>query len=77
MQKKKAKRSTRRAEADDEAGDGMEVDGEPSFKPRTVEEEPDNLVDDDDLQAALSRARRENAKKRTKSKPEDLAAQSA
>jgi len=54
----------------------MEVDGEPSFKPRTVEDEPDNLVDDDDLQAALSRARRDNAKKRTKVKPEDLAAQS-
>lgn len=73
-QKKKAKRSTRRAEAEE---DTMEVDGEPTFTRRVVTEGPDNLVDDDDLQAALSRARRANAKKKPKVKPEDVAAQIA
>ncbi|KIR34051.1 U4/U6.U5 tri-snRNP-associated protein 1 [Cryptococcus deuterogattii MMRL2647] len=72
--KKKAKRSTRRAEAEE---DTMEVDGEPTFTRRVVTEGPDNLVDDDDLQAALSRARRANAKKKPKIKPEDVAAQIA
>ncbi|WVQ84312.1 hypothetical protein IAT38_006464 [Cryptococcus sp. DSM 104549] len=72
--KKKAKRSTRKA-GDDE--DDMAVDGEPTFAPRVVTDGPDNLVDDDDLQAALSRARRANAKKKPKVKAEDLAAQIA
>lgn len=73
-QKKKAKRSTRRAEAEE---DTMEVDSEPTFTRRVVTGGPDNLVDDDDLQAALSRARRANAKKKPKVKPEDVAAQIA
>lgn len=72
---KKAKRSVRRQE-DEEEGQGMEVDGEPTFDRRVVDEGPQNLVDDDDLQAALSRQRRENAKKRPKVKAEDLAAKS-
>ena len=72
-QKKKSKRSARRADGDDEE---MAVDGEPTFERRRVEDGPQNLVDDDDLQAALSRARRETAKKRPKVRPEDLAAQS-
>jgi U4/U6.U5 tri-snRNP-associated protein 1 len=36
----------------------------------------DNLVDDDDLQEALAKARREAAKKASKRKPEDIAAES-
>ncbi|OCF38162.1 U4/U6.U5 tri-snRNP-associated protein 1 [Kwoniella heveanensis BCC8398] len=75
--KKKAKRSTRKAGADGEDENGMEVDGEPVFTRRVVAEGPDNLVDDDDLQAALARSRRENAKKKPKVKPEDIAAQIA
>lgn len=73
-QKKKAKRSTRRTEAEE---DTMEVDGESTFTRRVVTDGPDNLVDDEDLQAALSRARRANAKKKPKIKPEDVAAQIA
>ncbi|WWD19575.1 hypothetical protein CI109_104036 [Kwoniella shandongensis] len=75
--KKKAKRSARRAEVDDEEINGMEVDQKPTFSRRQVGDGPDNLVDDDDLQAALSRARRENAKKKPRAKPEDIAAQLA
>lgn len=73
-QKKKAKRSTRRTEAEEGT---MEVDGESTFTRRIVTDGPDNLVDDEDLQAALSRARRANAKKKPKIKPEDVAAQIA
>lgn len=73
--KKKAKRSTRRADVEED-GDGMEVDAAPTFTRRAVDDGPQNLVDDDDLQAALARSRRENARKRPKVKPEDLAAQS-
>ncbi|WWC64651.1 uncharacterized protein I303_107262 [Kwoniella dejecticola CBS 10117] len=73
--KKKAKRSTRKAEDGDE--DDMQVDGEPTFTRRVVADGPDNLVDDDDLQAAIARSRRENAKKKPKVKVEDLAAQIA
>ncbi|WVR07742.1 hypothetical protein IAU60_004785 [Kwoniella sp. DSM 27419] len=75
--KKKAKRSTRRAEADGDEENGMEVDGEPTFARRVVTDGPDNLVDDDDLQAALARTRREHAKKKPKVKVEDIAAQIA
>ncbi|KAK4685834.1 U4/U6.U5 tri-snRNP-associated protein 1, partial [Tremellales sp. Uapishka_1] len=75
--KKKAKRSTRKAEGDDEVDpNAMDVDG-PVFMRREVGDGPDNLVDDDDLQNALSRARRESAKKRNKVKVEDIAAQIA
>ncbi|ODN95170.1 U4/U6.U5 tri-snRNP-associated protein 1 [Cryptococcus wingfieldii CBS 7118] len=72
--KKKAKRSTRRAQDDE---DEMAVDGEPTFTRRVVEDGPENLVDDDDLQAALARTRRANAKKKPRAKPEDIAAQIA
>ncbi|WVF73035.1 hypothetical protein IAT40_007853 [Kwoniella sp. CBS 6097] len=75
--KKKAKRPTRKTGADGDDENGMEVDGEPTFSRRVVTEGPDNLVDDDDLQAALARTRRENAKKKPKVKPEDIAAQIA
>ncbi|EIW72236.1 hypothetical protein TREMEDRAFT_24325 [Tremella mesenterica DSM 1558] len=74
--KKKVKRSARRAE-DEEDADGMEVDGQPTLSRRVVDDVPQNLVDDDDLQAALSRARREQAKKKPRRKPEDIAAQIA
>lgn len=75
--KRKAKRSTRRAEADEDGagGDGMDVD-EPTFAPRAQEDGPQNLVDDDDLQAALARSRRANARKKPKVKADDLVAQS-
>ena len=70
-QKKKSKRSARKADGDE---DDMPVDGEPTFERRVVEDTPQNLVDDDDLQAALARSRRTNAKKRPKVNPEDLVA---
>jgi len=54
----------------------MELDEKPTFSRRDLGNGPENLVDDDDLQAALSRSRRENAKKRPKVKAEDIAAQS-
>ncbi|KAL7418367.1 hypothetical protein Q5752_006825 [Cryptotrichosporon argae] len=76
VKKKKVKRSTRRAEADDD-GESIEVDVKLTFERRQAGDGPDNLVDDDDLQAALSRARRENARTRVKAKPEGLAAQLA
>jgi U4/U6.U5 tri-snRNP-associated protein 1 len=66
MKKKKAKRSTRHEEDGDE----------PTFDRRVQEDGPQNLVDDDDLQAALARSRRANAKKKPKVKAEDVAAQS-
>ncbi|WRT70292.1 uncharacterized protein IL334_007290 [Kwoniella shivajii] len=75
--KKKAKRSTRKAEVDGEDENDMQVDGEPIFTKRIVTDGPDNLVDDDDLQAALARSRREHSKKKPKVKAEDLAAQIA
>lgn len=70
--KRRAKKSTRRAEVEED--DGMDV--EPTFTKRVVGDAPDNLVDDDDLQAALARSRRQNTKKKPKAKPEDLAARS-
>lgn len=73
-QKKKAKRSTRKVEGDD---DDMAVDGEPTFEKRVIDDGPQNLVDDDDLQAALARQRRLNTKKAPKVKSEDLVAQLA
>ncbi|KLT45793.1 SART-1 protein [Cutaneotrichosporon oleaginosum] len=69
--KKRAKKSTRRAEVEED--DGMDV--EPTFTKRVVGDTPDNLVDDDDLQAALARSRRQITKKKPRAKPEDLAAQ--
>jgi U4/U6.U5 tri-snRNP-associated protein 1 len=70
--KRRAKKSTRRAEVEED--DGMDV--EPTFTKRVVGDTPDNLVDDDDLQAALARSRRQLTKKKPKAKPEDLAARS-
>ncbi|BEJ17970.1 hypothetical protein CspHIS471_0702470 [Cutaneotrichosporon sp. HIS471] len=67
--KRRAKKSTRRAEVEED--DGMDV--EPTFTKRVVGDGPDNLVDDDDLQAALARSRRKITKKKPKAKPEDLA----
>jgi U4/U6.U5 tri-snRNP-associated protein 1 len=53
----------------------MDVDA-PTFTRRVVDDGPQNLVDDDDLQAALARSRRTNARSKPKIRPEDLAAQS-
>lgn len=75
--KKKAKRSARRAEDEEDTAGAMELDGPPSFSKRVVEDTPQNLVDDDDLQAALARSRREQARRKPKVKLEDLAAQIA
>lgn len=73
--KKKAKRSTRKAEVEED-GDGMDVDAAPTFTRRVVDDGPQNLVDDDDLQAALARSRRTNARSKPRVRPEDIAAQS-
>jgi U4/U6.U5 tri-snRNP-associated protein 1 len=73
--KKKAKRSTRKAEVDEE-DDGMEVDEGLRLGKRKMEDGPQNLVDDDDLQAALARSRRETARRKPKVKAEDMAARS-
>lgn len=77
QKKRKMKRSTRRAEGDNDEKDpnGMDVD-EPTFEKRVQEDAPQNLVDDDDLQAALARSRRANARKKPKVKADDLVAQS-
>lgn len=75
--KKKVKRSTRKAEADGDGDDAMEVDpAQATFNRRVIGDGPQNLVDDDDLQAALARSRREAAKRKPRVKPEDIAAQS-
>ncbi|KAL5612955.1 hypothetical protein BROUX41_003967 [Berkeleyomyces rouxiae] len=80
--KGKKSKSTRKKRADDEDGllteaavaaaDEMEIDPVPSRKRKTNDVD---LGDDDDLQAALSKQRREALKKRKKMKPEDLAKQ--
>ena len=72
--KRKPKGSQRRHEGDDD--DGMAVDGEPTFERRKIDETPQNLVDDEDLQAALASKRRQELKKRQRAKPEDIAAKS-
>jgi U4/U6.U5 tri-snRNP-associated protein 1 len=54
----------------------MAVDEPVKFEKRRVDDGPQNLVDDDDIQAALARARRESAKKKPKVKAEDIAARS-
>jgi U4/U6.U5 tri-snRNP-associated protein 1 len=80
-QKKKAKRSTRRAEADDDVvngdgnGNGEDVDMTTAPRQRLDRATQDNLVDDDDLQMALARQRRQNAKKIIRKRPEDIAQQ--
>lgn len=70
VKKRKVKRKTRQREVDPEDEAAMDV--EPTFEKRRVEDTPDNLVDDDDLQAALARSRRANNKKK-RVRPEDLA----
>lgn len=71
VKKRKVKsRKTRKREVDPEDEAAMDV--EPTFERRRVEDAPDNLVDDDDLQAALARSRRANNKKK-RVRPEDLA----
>lgn len=78
LKKKKAKRSTRRPDEEEGDGDGMDVDGlgETRLGKRRAEDGPQNLVDDDDLQAALARSRREAARKKPKVKAEDVLAAS-
>lgn len=77
VKKRRAKKSSRRREDDGEEDTKMDVDPNPTFARRVVGDGPDNLVDDDDLQAALARSRRQNAKKKPKATPEDLAARLA
>lgn len=73
-QKKKVKRSTRKADVgEDEAATG---DGDVDMKPAQLNREiDDNLVDDDDLQLALARQRRKATKKVNRVRPEDIATQ--
>lgn len=73
-QKKKVKRSTRKADVgDDENANG---DGDVDMKPAALNREiEDNLVDDDDLQLALARQRRKATKKVNRARPEDIANQ--
>ena len=54
----------------------MDVEVVPTFARRQVGAGPENLVDDDDLQAALSRARRAAAKTKPRRRAEDVAKQS-
>jgi U4/U6.U5 tri-snRNP-associated protein 1 len=70
-------RSTRKTSVDDEEeeaplGDGMDVDQKPS---KRVEYEDTTFVDDEELQAALARQRREKNKKKKAAflKGEDVA----
>ncbi|KKA29557.1 hypothetical protein TD95_001686 [Thielaviopsis punctulata] len=75
--KGKKSKSTRQKNLDDDdlfsaPIEEMEVDPAPSKKRKATDAD---LGDDDDLQAALSRQRREALKKRKKIRPEDLAKQ--
>ncbi|KAL2821895.1 SART-1 protein [Aspergillus granulosus] len=89
--KKKAKMTKRRSGVDDDdvfpsadsadtpnGGSSMDVDavnGAPVPAPRKVQDENVSFVDDDDLQALLTRQRRAALKKRQKARPEDIARQ--
>ncbi len=83
-QKKKVKRSTRRADGDEDLlarsttnGNGdVEMDAEtPPQRQLLDREAQDNLVDDDDLQMQQAKERRKKAMKMSRRKPEDIAAQ--
>jgi U4/U6.U5 tri-snRNP-associated protein 1 len=79
--KKKAKSTRKRALDDDDIfpadETAMEVDPPqsalPNYKKRSLDDA--NFVDDEDLQAQLSKTRREALKKRKRMRPEDLAKQ--
>ncbi|KAL4780750.1 SART-1 protein [Aspergillus varians] len=88
--KKKAKVTKKRSALDDdelfpttESGDtsngaSMDIDtigGAPAPAPRKTIDENISFVDDDDLQASLTRQRRAALKKRQKARPEDIARQ--
>ncbi|BGP39887.1 hypothetical protein JCM10450v2_003861 [Rhodotorula kratochvilovae] len=66
--KKRAMRTLTMADDDEAAEQAMDVDGAPSA-PRRIERvslDESNLIDDDDLQAALARQRRDAAKQKIK-----------
>jgi U4/U6.U5 tri-snRNP-associated protein 1 len=88
--KKKAKTTKKRSGLDDDdifpptesadtpngaAMDVDVVDGAPVPAPRRIQDENVSFVDDDDLQALLTRQRRAALKKRQKARPEDIARQ--
>ncbi len=88
--KKKAKTTKKRSALDDDGifptaessetpnGASMDVDavnGAPAPAPRKNLDENVSFVDDDDLQASLTRQRRAALKKRQKARPEDIARQ--
>jgi U4/U6.U5 tri-snRNP-associated protein 1 len=89
--KKKAKISKKRSPLDDDGvsltaapadtsngASSMDVDtinGAPAPAPRKIVDEDISFVDDDDLQASLTRQRRAALKKRQKARPEDIARQ--
>lgn len=75
VKKRKVKRKARKREVDPEDEEDQKMDVEestPTFERRRVDDAPDNLVDDDDLQAALARTRRQQNKKK-RMRPEDIA----
>lgn len=75
-QKKKVKRSTRKADVGDDEKANGDGDGDVDMKPAALNREiEDNLVDDDDLQLALARQRRKATKKVNRARPEDIANQ--
>ncbi|TFK47784.1 SART-1 protein [Heliocybe sulcata] len=77
--KTKKKRSTRRVEQDPDLqpvnnGNAMDIDEKPIVpRPRTLNLEDANFVDDDELQSALARSRRAKIKKAKKLSPEEIA----
>ncbi|KAL5343716.1 SART-1 protein [Aspergillus crustosus] len=89
--KKKAKTTKKRVPLDDDGffpsaesagvpngASSMDVDtvnGTPVSTPRKIVDEDISFVDDDDLQASLTRQRRAALKKRQKARPEDIARQ--
>jgi U4/U6.U5 tri-snRNP-associated protein 1 len=76
LKKRRPKKSSRRRDDEDEDAGAMDVDPNPMFTKRIVGDDPDNLIDDDDLQAALARSRRQAVRtKKPKIKAEDLAYQ--
>ncbi|TIA93331.1 hypothetical protein E3P99_00209 [Wallemia hederae] len=75
---KKKKKSTRKAESREEEGEQnqMEVDVKPPPPRERANLEHSNFIDDDDLQVALARQRRNKLKKSARQKkPEEIAAE--
>ncbi|TIC02590.1 hypothetical protein E3Q16_03436 [Wallemia mellicola] len=74
---KKKKKSSRKIEIKEEEDQDMEVDVKPPPPRERANLEHSNFIDDDDLQIALAKQRREKLKKKSarQRKPEDIAAE--